>query len=108
MGVDTSKLYLVVVRIKKTKILHMVLAYFPKAIIKNNPYILDNISWKILKLSSREDLSVKLFFNERIMFDNKRVAKKLTKRRYLKLNEWKKIMKKEKKFSKYILNMIRS
>jgi predicted transglutaminase-like cysteine proteinase len=107
LGVNTSKLYFVVVKVKKAPNFHMVLAYFPKADIKKDPYILDNLSWKILKLSRREDLKAKLFFNEKVMFGNKRVVTKLAKNFYLRIDEWKKIIKKEKKFSKYILKNIK-
>ena len=61
LNVDPKKLYFVYVRVKKTNIPHMVLAYFDK---KNRPpLILDNISNKIMPADKRTDLIPVYMFN---------------------------------------------
>ena len=62
LGFDKRKLFLTVVVDKYSKTYHMVLSYFDK---KNfPPLILDNLSFKILRLDKRDDLEVKKLLNE--------------------------------------------
>ena len=62
VGIDKTKLYLGVGKVKYSKTSHMVMLYF-----KTNtsiPIVLDNLSWKILPLNKRSDLTVQFVFNE--------------------------------------------
>jgi len=61
LGFDESKLYITVVKEKYKGGMHMVLSYFEKK--NNSPLILDNLSFRILKLKKRKDLQVNLLIN---------------------------------------------
>jgi predicted transglutaminase-like cysteine proteinase len=77
LGIDTKKLYLAVVRVRKNKTLHMVILYFKTK--TSIPFVLDNLSWKILPLDKRKDLAVKFIFNEHSSFllENYKTRKKV-------------------------------
>ena len=56
LDIDTSKLYMAVVKVRGSRNYHMVLLYH-----KNNEFlVLDNLSWKLVPLRKRRNL--KLFF----------------------------------------------
>lgn len=59
---DPEKLYMMVVKVKGNRSYHMVLGYFETK--DSIPYILDNLSFKVVKLDKRKDLEVKFVFNE--------------------------------------------
>ncbi|WP_372998978.1 transglutaminase-like cysteine peptidase [Sulfurimonas sp.] len=61
LGFDKKKLYLTTVHEKYIGGYHMVLSYFEKE--GESPLILDNLSFRILKLETREDLEVDTFIN---------------------------------------------
>ena len=62
LGFPKDKLYMTAVKEKYSGGYHMVLSYFKT---KNKPpLILDNLSFRILDLKTREDLEVDLFINE--------------------------------------------
>lgn len=61
LGFDENKLFITLVKEKFRGGNHMVLTYFKT---KNRPpLVLDNLSFKILDLTTREDLEAKLFIN---------------------------------------------
>ncbi|MFK5937611.1 MAG: transglutaminase-like cysteine peptidase [Sulfurimonas sp.] len=61
LGFDEKKLFITVVKEKFKGGQHMVLTYFQ---YKNRaPFVLDNLSFKILDLKKREDLNAQLFIN---------------------------------------------
>nr|WP_321268681.1 transglutaminase-like cysteine peptidase [uncultured Sulfurimonas sp.] len=62
LGFDKKKLYLTTVEEKYIGGYHMVLSYFDE--IGKAPLILDNLSFKILRLNIREDLKVDTFISE--------------------------------------------
>ena len=65
LKINPKKLYFVYVRVKKTNIPHMVLAYFYK---KNKPpLILDNLTNKIMPANKRTDLVPVYMFNPVIL-----------------------------------------
>lgn len=61
LGFDEKKLFITIVKEKFKGGDHMVLTYFKTK--DKSPLVLDNLSFKILDLSSREDLEAKLFIN---------------------------------------------
>lgn len=61
LGFDVKKLSLVVVKEKFRGGDHMVLAYFDA--VKKPPLILDNLSFKVLRLDKRVDLEAQFFIN---------------------------------------------
>jgi predicted transglutaminase-like cysteine proteinase len=61
LGFDEKKLFLTIVKEKFHNSYHMVLSYFSS--YNANPLILDNLSFKILKLSQRNDLEPIFFIN---------------------------------------------
>jgi len=61
LGFDEKKLYITVVKEKFRGGYHMVLSYFK--VSNKAPLILDNLSFKILDLKTREDLQAKYFIN---------------------------------------------
>ena len=61
LGFDAKKLSLVIVKEKFRGGDHMVLAYFDKP--KKPPLILDNLSFKVLRLDKRVDLEARFFLN---------------------------------------------
>ena len=63
LGFDKDKLYITTVREKYTGSYHMVLSYFKTR--DNPPLILDNLSFRVLDLKTREDLKVDIFMNEK-------------------------------------------
>ena len=62
LGVDRRKLFLTSVKEKFSGGSHMVLSYFERE--NRSPLILDNLSFRVLDLQTREDLEAKLFINE--------------------------------------------
>ena len=77
LGVDPKKLYLSVVKVKGSSSFHMVLLYLKD---KNSiPLVLDNLSWKVLPLNKRRDLTSMFAFNEVDArgFKNKKIYKKV-------------------------------
>ncbi|WP_419771368.1 MAG: transglutaminase-like cysteine peptidase [Candidatus Marinarcus sp.] len=62
VGIPKEKLYFAVVKVKGKTTNHMVLLYFetPKSV----PWVLDNLSFKILPLTQRTKLIPKFVFNE--------------------------------------------
>lgn len=74
---NPRQLYLMVVKVKGAKTMHMVLGYFQTK--DSIPLILDNLSFKVAPLDKRKDLDVKFIFNEYnsyLMKDN-RIDKKV-------------------------------
>ena len=63
LGFDKKKLYLTTVHEKYIGGYHMVLSYFDKE--GESPLILDNLSFRILKLNTRTDLEADTFINLR-------------------------------------------
>jgi predicted transglutaminase-like cysteine proteinase len=61
LGFDEKKLFLTIVKENYYGGHHMVLSYFEKK--ETSPLILDNLSFKILTLEKRPDLSAELFIN---------------------------------------------
>ncbi|MEN8303105.1 MAG: transglutaminase-like cysteine peptidase [Campylobacterota bacterium] len=61
LGFDEKKLYLTLVKEKFRGGYHMVLTYFKTQ--GKSPLVLDNLSFKILDLKTREDLEAELFIN---------------------------------------------
>jgi len=61
LGFDEKKLYLTLVKEKFRGGNHMVLTYFKTQ--GKSPLVLDNLSFKILDLKTREDLEAELFIN---------------------------------------------
>jgi predicted transglutaminase-like cysteine proteinase len=61
LGIKKENLFSSVVKVKGSYGLHMVLIHRN---IDNELMVLDNLSWKILPLKEREDLSFKYAFNE--------------------------------------------
>jgi len=79
LGFDEKSLYLTIVKENFHNSYHMVLSYFPKN--KKDPLILDNLSFKIMKLSERNDLKPIFFINSTGVYklqnkQLKKVAKK--------------------------------
>lgn len=62
LGFSKDKLYITTAREKYSGGYHMVLSYFES--IDAPPLILDNLSFRILDLKTREDLKVDIFMNE--------------------------------------------
>jgi predicted transglutaminase-like cysteine proteinase len=61
LGFDADKLYLLIAKEKFRGGRHMVVAYFDTP--KRAPLILDNLSFKILRLEKRVDLEAEMFIN---------------------------------------------
>jgi len=61
LGFDENQLYLTLVKEKFRGGYHMVLTYFKTK--GKSPLVLDNLSFKILDLKTREDLEAELFIN---------------------------------------------
>lgn len=66
LGLDKSRFYFSVVKVKGSLNYHMVLVYLND---NNEALVLDNLSWKVLPLEQRETLSFKYAFNELGSFD---------------------------------------
>ena len=63
LGFDKNKLFMTTVKEKYSGSYHMVLSYFE---FKNKaPLILDNLSFRILNLKTRDDLEADIFMNEK-------------------------------------------
>ena len=77
LGFDKKKLYLTTVKEKYIGGYHMVLSYFDKD--GESPLILDNLSFRILNLKTREDLEVDNFINASGVYkiDNNNKLKKV-------------------------------
>lgn len=65
-GFDKNRLFLAVVKVQGEQTDHMVLLYFEN--LKEIPLVLDNLSFKVMSLNKRTDLSVKFIFNEKASF----------------------------------------
>lgn len=92
LGMEKKKFYLAIVKVKGTATMHLVLLYFktPKSI----PLVLDNLSWKVLDLNRRKDLTVKVVFNEfdsYVLKDN--YLDKKVNIQWGELNKWEDILK---------------
>lgn len=77
LGVDPKHLFLSVVQVKGSSTLHMILLYREN---KNEvPLVLDNLSWKVLPLTQRKDLTPLFAFNEQTSrgFKNKKIDKRI-------------------------------
>jgi len=60
LNIDTTRLYLSVVKVKGSRNYHMVLLYVKDKSI----YVLDNLSWKLVKLKKRRTLVFYYAFNQ--------------------------------------------
>ncbi len=76
-GFEKENLFLAVVKVKGEISDHMVLLYFKNK--ESIPYVLDNLSFKVLPLNRRPKLEVKFIFNEKESFimDNYKIYKKV-------------------------------
>ena len=63
LGFSKDKLYITTVREEYSGGYHMVLSYFQKK--GKAPLILDNLSFRVLDLTTREDLKVDIYMNEK-------------------------------------------
>ncbi|SMP86735.1 transglutaminase-like cysteine proteinase BTLCP [Epsilonproteobacteria bacterium SCGC AD-308-E02] len=61
LGFDKNKLFITTAHEKYSGGYHMVLSYFEEK--NKSPFILDNLSFKVLDLKTREDLEADLFIN---------------------------------------------
>jgi len=61
LGYSEKRLFFAVVQDMFSGSMHMILLYYPS--LTKEPYVLDNLSFKILKLSKRSDLEVRYIFN---------------------------------------------
>ncbi len=61
LGFDERKLFMTVVKEKYYGQHHMVLSYFESK--QKSPLVLDNLSFKILRLKKRKDLEAEIFIN---------------------------------------------
>ncbi|MBC8238572.1 MAG: transglutaminase-like cysteine peptidase [Helicobacteraceae bacterium] len=66
LGFDKDRLYLTTVHELYTGGYHMVLSYFKKGV--KSPLILDNLSFRILELSKRNDIKADTFINANGVF----------------------------------------
>lgn len=96
LGVEPKKLFLSVVKVKGSSTLHMILLYEQHKHL--SPLVLDNLSWKVLPLDRRKDLTPLFAFNETtsLDFQNKKLGT------YMKIDwgredKWKELLKKVKK-----------
>lgn len=80
LGFDKKRFYLSVVKVKGSYGYHMVLIYKNE---KNEALVLDNLSWKVLPLTKRDDLKFEYAFNEFGSFkiDNKNFEEETSIRR---------------------------
>ncbi len=76
-GIAKEKLFLAVVKVKGATNYHMVLTYLKNK--KAIPLVLDNLSFKVLPLNKRKDLTTKFIFNEKEAFilKNNKIYKKV-------------------------------
>lgn len=92
LDMEKEKFYLAIVKVKGTPTMHLVLLYFetPKSI----PLVLDNLSWKVLDLNKRKDLTVQVVFNEfnSYILKNNYLDKKVN-INWGELNKWEDILK---------------
>lgn len=92
LGVDASKMFLMIVKTEKVEQNHMVLGYYQDD--EKSPLILDNLSWKILPLEKRIDLALVMGFNETsIVEKNIRKLKSSDLGRYPELYYWSRFLK---------------
>ena len=77
LGFSKEKLFLSIVNVKGREGDHMVLFYFKDR--KSIPYVLDNLSFKVLPLDRRKKIDVKVAFNqeEAYLIRNHKLAKKV-------------------------------
>lgn len=66
LGFNENSLYLTVVKDKFSQNFHMVLSYFNQS--ENSVLILDNLSFRILSIEKRDDLTYKKFINKNGIF----------------------------------------
>ena len=92
VGIPKDKLFLTMVNVKGSKNYHMVLSYIKNK--KSIPLILDNLSFRVLALDKRTDLSAKFIFNEKESFilKNNRIYKK-AQINWGKENKWENLLK---------------
>lgn len=62
LGFEKERLFITTVNEKYTGSYHMVLSYFEDN--NSSPLILDNLSFRVLKLKNRKDLEADLFLNQ--------------------------------------------
>ena len=65
LGIDSAKLYFVYAKVKKSRVPHMVLAYYDTP--ESDPLILDNLNLKIFPASSRKDIVPVYTFNGELL-----------------------------------------
>jgi len=94
IGVDTKKLYLAVVKLKGSSSFHMVLLYDDGV----NYLVLDNLSWKVLPLSKRKDLTFFYAFNDitSYIFKDGKLIKEKRKKQRAEVKKFQKMIKKVK------------
>lgn len=90
-GIPKDKLYLTVVKVKGTTNYHMVLSYLENK--KSMPFIMDNLSFRVLPFDKRTDLEPKFIFNENnaYLLKNKKIHKKV-RINWGKVDKWKDIL----------------
>ncbi len=92
LGLDASRLFLLVVKTEKADQNHMVLGYYKN--YKTPPLILDNLSWRVLPLDKRVDLQMLMGFNERYIIEKKiRKIRKSDLQKYPEIYFWSKFLK---------------
>lgn len=76
LGIKKENLYLSIVKVKGSRGLHMVLLYSENK--NSSPLVLDNLSFKVIPLNKRPDLTPKIAFNEvdSYTLDNDKFIKK--------------------------------
>jgi len=93
VGIDKSKLYLAIGKVKYAPTSHMVMLYFKTK--TSIPIVLDNLSWRILPLNKRSDLTIKFIFNENDSYLLKNYKKyKKIKINWSKKDKWKDLLRK--------------
>lgn len=90
-GVKKENLYFAIVEVKGNSGLHMVLLYLENK--NSSTLVLDNLSFRVLPFSKREDLIPKFAFNEfdSYLFTNKQFTKKV-KIDWQNDNKWEKLL----------------
>ncbi len=91
-GFSKDSLFLAVVKVKGYTTNHMVLFYFKSK--DEIPYVLDNLSFKVLPLNKRPSLHVKVIFNEKgsFLMNGYKIGKKV-KIDWGKKDKWKDLLK---------------
>ena len=91
-GFKKDKLFLSVVKVKGEVQDHMILLYFKNK--KEIPFVLDNLSFKVLPLNKRPKLKIKFIFNEKESFlmKNYKISKRVN-IDWGKENKWENLLK---------------